>query len=91
VLAALQAAQTLPPCLPDLLDELAASLDATLTGEQACARLLDIAAKLDPVALGATSLAGQIAVGQLRVAVVDLLEGLGLEHDRARNTLPRLA
>jgi uncharacterized membrane protein YgaE (UPF0421/DUF939 family) len=91
VLAALQAGQTLPPCLPDLLDELAASLDATLTGEQACARLLDIAAKLDPVALGATSLAGQIAVGQLRVAVVDLLEGLGLEHDRARNTLPRLA
>ena len=89
--AALQSGHTLPPALPDLLDELAGALDPGLAGEAACKRLLAVAAKLDPVGLGATSLAGQIAVGQLRVATVDLLEGLGLEHDRARNALPALA
>jgi uncharacterized membrane protein YgaE (UPF0421/DUF939 family) len=91
VVAALQAGQSLPPCLPDLLEELAAALDPTLETEEACMALLAVAVKLDPVELGATSFAGQIAVGQLRVAVVDLLEGLGLEHDRARNSLPELA
>ena len=90
VVAALQDGQALPDCLPGLLDDLAAALDENVVGDEACARLLDVAAKLDPVALGATSLAGQVVVGQLRVAVVDLLEGLGLEHDRARNALPTL-
>ena len=47
-------------------------------------------AELDPVALDAMSLSAQVVVGQLRVATVDLLEGLGIEHDRARNTLPEL-
>jgi hypothetical protein len=60
-------------------------------GDAACAPLLALAAKLDPVALGATSLAGQVVVGQLRVAVVDLLEGLGTDHDQARDALPALA
>jgi uncharacterized membrane protein YgaE (UPF0421/DUF939 family) len=88
--AALQDGQALPSCLPGLLDDVAAALDETVAGDEACERLLAVAGRLDPEALGATSLAGQVVVGQLRVAVVDLLEGLGLEHDRARNALPVL-
>ena len=45
---------------------------------------------LDPAGLGATSLSGQVVVAQLRVALVDLLEGLGFDHDRAREALPTL-
>lgn len=89
VLVAMQEGQRLPDCLPALLDQLAEAV--LLEEEPACAALVHLAQKLDPVALGATSLAGQVAVGQLRVATVDLLEGLGLEHDRARNALPVLA
>jgi uncharacterized membrane protein YgaE (UPF0421/DUF939 family) len=88
--AALQDGQALPPCLPALLEELADAVDKAVDGNAACNPLLALAAKLDPSALGASSLAGQIAIGQLRVAVVDLLEGLGLDHDRARNALPAL-
>jgi hypothetical protein len=62
----------------------------TATSDQAIGPLVDLAARLDPVALGATSLSAQVVVAQLRVAVVDLLDGLGLEHDRARNALPGL-
>ncbi len=36
----------------------------------------------DPESLGATTLAGHLVVGQLRVAVVDLLEGLVVEQRR---------
>jgi uncharacterized membrane protein YgaE (UPF0421/DUF939 family) len=86
--AALQGGQPLPDCLPSLLEELAAAV--TAAPEEACQQLLTLAARLDPDALGATSLSGQVVVGQLRVAVVDLLEGLGIEHDRARNALPAL-
>lgn len=86
---ALQAGQSLPACLPALLEELADAVRSEPTA--ACDRLLQLAGKLDPETLGAASLSGQIVVGQLRVAVVDLLEGLGLEHDRARNALPVLA
>ena len=86
--AALEGGQSLPACLPGLLEELA---DAVCSEPaDACTRLLELAAKLDPEALGASSLSGQVVVGQLRVAVVDLLEGLGLGHDRARNALPVL-
>lgn len=88
--AALRADHPLPDCLPELLEELAGSLDLVATGEEALPRLLDLAGRLDPAALGATTLAGQITIGQLRVALIDLLEGLGLEHDRARNALPAL-
>lgn len=88
-LAALQGGQSLPPCLPALLEELAAALE--VGQQEACAQLMTLAGKLDPDALGAVTLSGQVAVGQLRVAVVDLLEGLGVEHDRARNALPVLA
>jgi uncharacterized membrane protein YgaE (UPF0421/DUF939 family) len=86
--AALQGGQALPPCLPALLEELAAALEASR--DDACAQLMTLAGKLDPDRLGATTLSGQVAVGQLRVAVVDVLEGLGVEHDRARNALPVL-
>jgi len=87
--AALEGGQSLPACLPALLEELAEAVRCEPA--QACGLLLALATKLDPEALGATSLSGQIVVGQLRVAVVDLLEGLGLERDRARNALPGLA
>lgn len=95
VAAALDSGQTLPARLPGLLDDLAIALDAAAAdpgtaGSDSCRLLLVLAARLDPVALGARSLAGQVAVGQLRVALVDLLEGIGLEHDRARNALPLL-
>lgn len=86
----LESGQALPAALPELLDELAVALELAAAEEEAVPLLLALAARLDPVLLGAQSLAGQVVVGQLRVAVVDLLEGLGLEHDRARNTLPAL-
>jgi hypothetical protein len=89
--AALQEGQGLPECLPALLEELAAAVEQAASGDAAVGPLVELAAKLDPVALGATTLAGQVVVGQLRVAIVDLLEGLGLEHDRARDALPALA
>lgn len=90
VVATLQAGQELPPCVPALLDDLAAALDEMADGDAAQPRLVELAGRLDPQRLGASSLPGQVVVGQLRVAVVDLLEGLGVEHDRARNTLPVL-
>ena len=88
-LAAMQGGQTLPICLPDLLEQLSTAI--TADPDEACELLMTLARKLDPEALGATSLSGQVVVGQLRVAVVDLLEGLGVEHDHARNALPALA
>jgi len=90
VVATLQAGQELPPCVPALLDDLAAALDEMADGDAAQPRLVELAGRLDPQRLGASSLPGQVVVGQLRVAVVDLLEGLGVEHDRARNALPVL-
>ena len=88
--ATLQGGQELPACLPALLDELGDVLERTAGDPGAAEALGRLAARLDPVALGAHGLAGQVVVGQLRVAVVDLLEGLGVEHDRARNALPAL-
>jgi hypothetical protein len=52
--------------------------------------LIDLAGRLDPAALGVSSLSGQVVVAQLRVALIDLLEGIGLDHDRAREALPNL-
>ena len=90
-LAALEQGQELPACLPDLLEELAAAIDLAADADAACDPLMALGGKLDPEVLGATTLAGQIAIGQLRVAVVDLLEGLGVEHAEARSALPELA
>jgi hypothetical protein len=87
-LTALQVGDGLPVRLPELLDELAAALAPH--AEVSRQRLLELAGKLDPAQLGATSLSGQVVVGQLRVAVVDLLDGFGVELDRARDALPEL-
>lgn len=89
-LTALETGQPLPACAPELLEQLAEAVDPAAVGADAVPLLLDLAARLDPVALGATGLTGSVVVAQLRVAVVDLLTGLGIEHDRARNALPDL-
>jgi uncharacterized membrane protein YgaE (UPF0421/DUF939 family) len=91
LMAATEAGHPIPPVLADLLDELADALALAQCSDAAIGPLVDLAGRLDPVALGASSLTAQVVVGQLRVAVVDLLDGLGLEHDRARNALPSLA
>lgn len=90
VVVALETGDPLPACLPDLLEELAAMLDPVTAAEDALAPLIELASRLNPVTLGATSLSGQVVVAQLRVALVDLLSGLGLEQDRAREALPSL-
>lgn len=89
--SALHDEQPLPASLPLLLDELATAVQDGAGGrERTVDALLRLAGRLDPVALGAASLAGQVVVGQLRFVTVDLLTGLGVEHDRARNALPSL-
>ena len=90
VMVALELTDPLPAALPELLDELARLLDPATPSHDALEPLIVFAARLDPVALGATSLSGQVVVAQLRVAVVDLLDGLGLPRGRAREALPSL-
>ncbi|MFN2538949.1 MAG: aromatic acid exporter family protein [Mycobacteriales bacterium] len=90
VTVALETNDPLPPALPELLEELARQLDPSTSAEDALDPLITLAARLDPAALGATSLSGQVVVAQLRVSLVDLLEGLGFDHDRAREALPTL-
>lgn len=87
---ALEMGESLPPALPDLLEELAELLEPHTSSYDALEPLVVFAARLDPVALEAQGLSAQVVVAQLRVALVDLLEGLGLDHDRARNALPTL-
>ena len=89
VTVALETGDPLPAALPELLDELARVVDPLTRGADAVQVLESLAARLDPVVLGATGLSAQVVVGQLRVAVVDLLEGLG--QDGARDALPRLS
>lgn len=92
VLFAVGGGDPLPSTLPDLLEELAAVLDQLCDddgGDRAVAQLTALAARLDPESLGATGLSGNVVVAQLRSAVVDLLEGLGVDPDRARSALPR--
>ncbi|MGB8651755.1 MAG: hypothetical protein WCD35_13965, partial [Mycobacteriales bacterium] len=91
IVVALETGQPLPVALPDLLDELADAVTLAGSSDDAVGPLVDLAARLDPVALGADGLAAQVVVAQLRVALVDLLDGLGVEHDRARGALPELA
>ena len=89
-MVALETGDPLPTELPALLDELAQVLEPQTSSQEAIDPLIAFAARLDPVALGASSLSGQVAVAQLRVVVVDLLEGLGLDPGRARAVLPAL-
>lgn len=88
VTVALENGDALPSPLADLLDDLAAVVDPLTRPDDAVPVLVALAGRLDPDALGAQGLSAQVVVGQLRVAVVDLLEGLGL--DRAREALPTL-
>jgi uncharacterized membrane protein YgaE (UPF0421/DUF939 family) len=89
-LTAIEMGQGLAAPLPDLLDALAEALvqlDDPVVGTVA---LSELARRLDPVLLGATTLADQVLVAQLRVVVVDLLESQGLSHESARAELPEL-
>ena len=90
VTVALEAGNPLPQALPEILDALATQLDPATAADDAAGPLIELAGRLDPDLLGATSLSGQVVVAQLRVAVVDILEGIGLDHDRAREALPTL-
>lgn len=92
VLFALGDADPLPPPLAALLEQLAAALEGMASdvgGDQsrAVAALTELAALLDPRTLGG-GLSASVAVGQLRSAVVDLLEGCGVAPERARASLP---
>ncbi len=87
VMVALEMTQPLPLGLPELLVDLADALE----GQDPVPPLLALAAKLDPVPLAATTLSAQVVVGQLRVAVLDLLDGFGVDHDQARAALPTLS
>jgi uncharacterized membrane protein YgaE (UPF0421/DUF939 family) len=90
VTVALESGDPLPQDLPELLDGLATQLDPATAADDAAGPLIDLAGRLDPAALGVSSLSGQVVVAQLRVALIDLLEGIGLDHDRAREALPNL-
>ncbi|MCU1593209.1 MAG: hypothetical protein JWO12_601 [Frankiales bacterium] len=89
-MVALETGDPLPAEMPALLEELAEILAPDTSAADAIEPLIVFAAKLDPVRLRASSLSGQVVVAQLRVVVIDLLEGLGLDHDRAREALPSL-
>ena len=93
VLFAVGNGEPLPPSLPVLLDQveqvfrlLAADPRAERT--QVTRALVDLAELLDPQLLGADGLSAAVVVGQLRSAVVDLLEGVGVDPARARSALP---
>ena len=92
VLSALEVGDPLPERLPDLLEGFA-DLLCRLADDPADHGLVEAVAAygagLRPE-LGAGSLSGTVVLAQLRTAVVDLLEGLGLAHDDARRALPAL-
>lgn len=92
VLFALGDADPLPPPLAPLLLQLADAVDlmaADLGGDQGrpVGALTDLARLLDPAQL-AGGLSASVVVGQLRSALVDLLEACGVAPDRARAALP---
>jgi uncharacterized membrane protein YgaE (UPF0421/DUF939 family) len=91
VLFALGNGDALPPRLPAVLEELAQAVDVLVTGDlpRARAALTELAARLGPDDdLVPGGLSSSVVVGQLRSAVVDLLEGLGVEPAAARAALP---
>lgn len=90
VTVALESGHPLPSALPEILDELGTQLDPATAADDAAGPLIELASRLDPETLGASSLSAQVVVAQLRVALVDILEGIGLDHDRAREALPVL-
>jgi uncharacterized membrane protein YgaE (UPF0421/DUF939 family) len=93
VLFALGDGDPLPAPLPALLEQLAVALelmaeDVATGQDRALAELTALAAVLDPAVLQG-GLSSAVVVGQLRSAVVDLLEAVGVAPDRARAALPR--
>ncbi len=92
VLFALGQADPLPPALADLLHQLAGILDGMaerVGGDQSetLAELSTFGAMLDPEVLSG-GLSASVVVGQLRAAVVDLLEAVGAAPGPARAALP---
>ena len=87
---AVEMGQPLAEPLPDLLDELADAVELLTQDQEAAHPLVVLARRLDPRRLGAVSLADQVLVAQLRVVVVDLLIGVGVDHETARGELPEL-
>ncbi len=92
VLFAIGSDDPLPPPLAGLLEQLASVLDGMAvqvgSGQAEAVRgLLEVAQLLDPSRLGG-GLSASVVVGQLRSAVVDLLEACGVAPDAARASLP---
>lgn len=92
VLFAIGSGDPLPPSLAGLLEQLSTALDVMaddVGGEQsrAVADLTALGGLLDPGTLGG-SLSASVVVGQLRTAVVDLLEACGVEPGPARAVVP---
>lgn len=95
VVVGVEMGQELPPSVPLALDRLAAPVallrdDPLDDRGEATKLLVDLAGSLDPAGMRATSVAALVAVAQLRVSVVELLEGLGTPQERARAALPPL-
>lgn len=95
VVVGIEMEHVLPASVPSALDRLADALarlgaDPMDDGGEAARLLTDLAGGLDPEQMRAVSVAALVAVAQLRVTVVELLEGLGASEDRARAALPPL-
>jgi hypothetical protein len=56
-------------------------------GRRARAALTTLATRLDPVELGASTLSSTVVVGQLRSAVIDLVQIAGVSFDEARTLM----
>jgi uncharacterized membrane protein YgaE (UPF0421/DUF939 family) len=94
IAAVLDRGQQLPPALADILDDLAVALrklhdevGSDAPDRKAGAALAELAARLDPVALGARTMSENVVVAQVRSAVVDLLGATGTDVAEARSLL----
>ncbi len=90
VLFALETGERLPEAVADELERFAGAVDALCEDDGPPPQLLSLAAELDPEAIGVHGLSASVVVAQLRSAVVDLLVGVGVPVDRARQALPPL-
>ena len=95
VAAGLDSGEPLPADLVEVLDDLALALRALrhefrgrAEDRVAGGALVALASRLDPEALGVRSLSAIVIVGQVRSAVIDLLEVTGMDHQQARGLLP---
>ena len=95
VVVGIEMGHTLPDSVPLALDRLADALallgaDPMDESGEATRLLVELAGGLDPEEMRAVSVAALVVVAQLRVIVVELMEGLGTSEDRARAALPPL-